>query len=196
MVADRQFGSLKITWSSALTKYGWCCSRFGIWKLFGMFQKFVLFRFFFFFSPEPCHAFVVCSWETYQTLTCLLFIFLRYIPTTQKRERNKRDYCWNNGEVKVRKLSDSCLNVSAFRLPVLLFPHLDGLNLDAQCLSHQTHSPVRHKPHHHRQDPLIKFAIFGSQNCVFLKVTNERCRDEIIRPPSKPFYSRATMFTS
>lgn len=97
--ADRRLGAVRITWSSALTKYGSCCSTFGIKNSLECFRSL-------FYSssspppPQPCHIFVICSWESYQTLTCLFLMLLLYICTTQIwLEANKRDYCWSAGEI-------------------------------------------------------------------------------------------------
>lgn len=75
-----------------------CCSTFGIKNSLECFRSL-------FYSsssppPQPCHIFVICSWESYQTLTCLFLMLLLYICTTQIwLEANKRDYCWNAGEI-------------------------------------------------------------------------------------------------
>lgn len=96
--ADRHLGAVRITWSSTLTKYGSCCSTFGIKNSLECFRS--LFYSSSSLPPQPCHIFVICSWESYQTLTCLFLMLLLYICTTQIwLEANKCDYCWNAGEI-------------------------------------------------------------------------------------------------
>lgn len=110
-VADRQPGAMRVTFTLALTKYGCCCSTFKIKNSRSLFYLF--------FPLEPCHIFVICSRESHQTLTCLLFIFLLYISTTQMwPEMNKCDYCWNKVCVSFSQIEDWSLKTMPLTFPV------------------------------------------------------------------------------